>query len=205
MAGRGGWHSKLTRELQRLGHKRIAFVNNHLRWDSVVEDHYSSGERRRGYVEAMAAAGRRPRLVEQIYLAAPVLDASDSLIRHHGLMPPWGGPGDDRIARAIALLRSDDRPTAVVCPNADSAGPMLVAAGILGLSVPGELSVCCVEFDIPCVHGHRTTTGIIPFYECGLAAIARLDERMAGKRPSRGVAVPYVRFEGTTIGPLSTS
>lgn len=191
---------QLTTELLRLGHRRIAWFACRLQWESDGPTHYSIAERQLGYEQAMAKAGLPTRRHERTYRAMPRTGPERvGLFTHQELAVPWGTPGDDRIAYASEVLRGPDRPTALVCSSADAAGPALVAARILGLRVPEDLSVCCIDHEVFCSSGFRPTTGVIPFRECGHAAIARLDELLAGRRPKRPISVPYSTFEGSTI------
>lgn len=191
---------QLTDELLRLGHRRIAWFDCRLKWADGGPDHYSAVERQAGYTQAMARAGLQVRLHQRIYRAtARTGPERVGLFHHADLVSPWGTAADDRIACATEVLRGRDRPTAVVCPSADSAGPVLVAARVLGLRVPEDLSVCCVESEVHTASGCRLTTGIIPFRECGHAAIARLDEFLAGRRPKQPVSIAYTTIEGSTI------
>jgi DNA-binding LacI/PurR family transcriptional regulator len=191
---------QLTEELLRLGHRRIAWFDCHLKWSDGGPDHYSWRDRQRGHADAMVRAGLRVRTHERVYHAAARTGPDRvGLIARPDIMSPWGTEADDRIAFASELLRAHGPPTAVVCSGADSAGPLIVAAREMGLRVPQDLSVCCIDTEIFSHCGHRPTTGIIPFRECGHAAIARLDELLAGRRPRQAVSIPYTTFEGSTI------
>jgi len=108
----------------RLGHRRIVFLESRHQWLEGIVEHYSAEQRRAGYRETMLAAGLTPRVVQRDY-------------RAYGqpAMVAWGGPEDDRVGVAHALLQEFPRPTAVVSPSAESLGPFGVqpkSAGTAG-------------------------------------------------------------------------
>ncbi|MBB6050584.1 LacI family DNA-binding transcriptional regulator [Armatimonas rosea] len=107
-----------TEFLLTLGHERIGYVDS----DEPLNTHYSKYDRRRGYEQTMAEAGRVP---------------------HTHLLPKlWHHePGDERIAAAKALLQSPERPSAIVAYELAEAMAVVHAAHQLGLSIPGELSI----------------------------------------------------------------
>ena len=112
---------EITQYLLSLGHTRIGHIAGH-------PAHIASLLRRQGYEEAMTEAG----------LAKP--DAS--LLRE--------GRFDFRAAldAARSLLTGDAPPTALFVANDDMAAAVYMAAGSLGLSIPGDLSVAGFD-DVP--------------------------------------------------------
>jgi LacI family transcriptional regulator len=108
--------SDATEYLQRLGHTRIGFI-------AGPDSYLLSGWRTKGWRSAMEAA--------------------ESTI--DGLC----GEGDFSLesgqAAALALLQSDDRPTAIIASNDQMAIGTIRAAEQMGLRVPDDLSV--ISFD----------------------------------------------------------
>ena len=94
-----------------LGHTRVAFVDT----DEPDNRHYSKSDRRAGYEQAMAAAGRAPR----VHLVPPV----------------------HRIESALGLLAGADSPTAIVAYELAEAMAIVHAAHRLGRRIPSDLSV----------------------------------------------------------------
>lgn len=111
-----------TEFLLGLGHERIAYVDT----EDSVNRHYSKRDRRAGYEQGMAAAGRIP----QVYLL-PLQWRSD------------GQPSiDRRVEAAKSLLARDDRPTAVLAYELAEAMAVVHASHLLGLRVCSHLRVC---------------------------------------------------------------
>ncbi|MEV7689366.1 LacI family DNA-binding transcriptional regulator [Streptomyces bungoensis] len=109
-----------TRHLTDQGHRRVAIITG-------PEDLMCSLARLDGYRSAMAMAG---------------LDAGPDLVRF-GDFHVRGG-----FEQAMDLLRRPDRPTAIFAGSDLQALGVLEAARVLGLSVPGELSVVGYD-DVP--------------------------------------------------------
>jgi len=103
----------ITRHLIDLGHRRIAVILGD-------PTHSSTNERTKGFRWAMAEAGLQ-------------LDPS--------LVAPGLYTFESGLEAARMLLNRPDRPTAVFAQNDDMAAATIVAAGELGMAVPGELSV----------------------------------------------------------------
>ncbi|WP_077801558.1 LacI family DNA-binding transcriptional regulator [Streptomyces sp. JHA26] len=120
--GSANWAGGLaaTRHLVGLGHRRIAIVTG-------PEDMMCSLARLDGYRSALATAD---------------LDADPDLVRF-GDFHVQGG-----FEHAMDLLRRPDRPTAVFAGSDLQALGVLEAARVLGISVPGELSVVGYD-DVP--------------------------------------------------------
>ncbi|MFI6359381.1 LacI family DNA-binding transcriptional regulator [Streptomyces sp. NPDC050743] len=120
--GSANWAGGLaaTRHLTDQGHRRVAIITG-------PEDLMCSLARLDGYRSAMAMAG---------------LEADPSLIRF-GDFHVQGG-----FEHALDLLRHRDRPTAIFAGSDLQALGVLEAARVLGLSVPGQLSVVGYD-DVP--------------------------------------------------------
>ena len=174
-----------TEHLLRFGHRRIAFVRTKSRpRDDKV--HYSVGARLRGYEQTMKAAGHAPQLLE---IAPP---------------PVWekGLMDDHRIADVMQILRSPERPTAIVAYEKTTALPVLLAALQMGLKVPGDLSLIMFHHDFDASVGVSITTIIHNMQHVGVEAAAMLEEKInhpEDSLPPR--AVPSYLFEGATCGP----
>ena len=83
---------------------------------------------------------------------------------------------------AVALLRADDRPTAVFCFNDQMAMGVYQAAQRLGLSIPGDLSIIGVddlEIIAAALDPALTTVGL-PHYEMGRRAVELLIQLIEG-------------------------
>jgi LacI family transcriptional regulator len=173
-----------TKHLLKLGHKRIAFIKaGPYEQEST---HYSIAARRSGYERTMKAAHLQPRVLE---------------------LPPgpvWeiGQMADRREAEALALLKSPDRPTALIAYEMDTALPILLAARTLGLRVPGDLSLLMFHDSFDPVIGVAITTMMLNTHEIGLAAVAMLEEKI--QQPDVALpprAIDETLFEGVTCGP----
>ena len=105
---------ELTELLLGLGHRDIGFILGD-------PTHGAAAARYAGFKAAMAAAGvaMRPERVRQ----------GDFSFR-------------SGVAAAEALLKSDDRPTAIFAGNDDMALGAISTASRLGLNVPGDVSLC---------------------------------------------------------------
>jgi LacI family transcriptional regulator len=112
----GGAHAAVS-HLVSLGHRRIGYLQS----SGGVP---AAGERLAGYRAALTEHG----LTYDPSLVAQAVDEYE------------GG-----LAAATAVLRPDDRPTALFCFNDRMAAGAVLAARRLGLSVPGDLSL--VGFD----------------------------------------------------------
>ena len=104
-------------------------------------------------------------------------------------------------ARSLLDRPARERPTAVVAQSDVLAAGVLRAAGALGLSVPGDLSVVGFDgVDFPWLRPHRLTTVVQPVEEKGAAAARAAVELVAGRRPP-DVDLPVTFRPGTTTGP----
>jgi LacI family transcriptional regulator len=96
-----------------MGHKRIAFVKGHSR-------HKAVGNRYVGYLDGLQQCGLR--------FSERLVEAGDNSFES-------GEAAGDR------LLRRKRRPTAIFAANDDMAAGVIRAADLLGIRVPGEVSV----------------------------------------------------------------
>ncbi len=110
-----------TEFLLQLGHQRITYVDT----DEPGNRHYSKQDRRAGYEQVMAKAGKAYRV---------------------WLLPKdWQAAGqpekDQRVESALRLLACEDRPTAVIAYELAETMAIVRAAYVLGLSIPEDLSL----------------------------------------------------------------
>jgi DNA-binding LacI/PurR family transcriptional regulator len=147
--------------LLELGHRRIAFIGD---FEHNYHGFTSSAMRRRGYEQALAAAG---------------LGAEPPLVRRaaHGREPA--------AALTRELLASEDPPTAIFAASDTQAIGVLEAAEELGVDVPGDLSVVGYD-DIELARYAGLTTVAQPLEESGARGaellLAALDGAATGGR-----------------------
>ena len=158
-----------TEFLLTLGHERITYVDS----DEPLNAHYSKQDRKQGYEQAMAAAGRAPRA--------------------HPLPKLWQHePGDERIAAAKALLQSSERPSAIIAYELAEAMAVVHASHQLGLKIPDDLSILLF-------HSRTDDRYFLPFHtisnemeQVGHGAVELLLEKMQSPQvplPTRAVAM----------------
>ncbi len=172
----------VTEELLKLGHRRIAYVDQQLPASRAI--HYSRADRCDGYVAAMEAAGLTPQVV-----AEPAAGVS-------------------RLEHLVAVLSAVDRPTAVIgysTPTADSVAYAALLAG--GLRVPDDLSIASFDSYPRSSHaGPLHSCALIPWREVGHTAVDLLVKRI--KRPGRRLKarVPDYSWKpgGTSAPPQDT-
>lgn len=161
-----------TRQLLRLGHRRIAFAS----WWEL--GHYSYADRYDGYCAAMAEAGLQPRDLRAATIGKA--DAMGAYARH--------------------LLTLGDRPTAFLSYAIGDLHALLTTAYQLGLRVPHDLSLACIDGEA----GDSVlppTMLQLPGGELGEAAVEMLHEKVAN--PSvrlRPRALPGTYLPGQTAG-----
>ena len=171
-----------TEFLLRLGHERIAYVET-----SVSEEpHFSKHDRRAGYEQAMASAGRPPRV--------------------HQIPGSWriaGQPDvDARVEAALTLLTGPGRPTAVVAYELAEAMAVVNAAHHLGLQIPKDLSI--IQF-----HHWIDDRFFLPFHtvynamaEVGAGAVGMLIDKIENPEIALpALVVPERLIEGATCLP----
>jgi LacI family transcriptional regulator len=156
-----------AQHLLSLGHRKIAFVDYSHRLDEIAQEHYSATDRRNGYAAAMAEAGLEPRV---IYRCGPGF-------RGHF---DW----------SAAWLRTEGRPTAVVCYSGKMAASIAAAALSMGMQLPRDLSLVCFD-PFPVSHmGPVIATFIVPEFELG---------EMAVKALLRKIEKPTIRLAATQV------
>jgi LacI family transcriptional regulator len=110
-----------TEHLLRLGHERILYVDT----EEPGNNHYSKTDRRTGYENAMRSAGRTPQVS---LLPVDWQDTNQPSL-------------DRRVAAALVLLQSHDRPTAILAYELTEAMAIVRAAYSTGLKIPEDLSL----------------------------------------------------------------
>jgi len=157
--------AEITRHLIDLGHRRIAIILGD-------PTHSSTHERLAGFHRAMGEAA---------------LEVDPSLV----------GPGlytfESGLEAARVLLNRPDRPTAIFAHNDDMAAATIVAAGELGIAVPGELSVAGFDdSQFATTVWPRITTIRQPIRAMAQAATDALVQIMEGsRRTSEHRVMPY--------------
>jgi len=152
----------MTRHLLALGHTRIGFINGH-------PAHASSGQRFRGFIEAMTEAGLTisPKQVTQ------------------GYFDYRSGLG------AAEQLLSSYHPTAIFASNDDMALAAMAIAHRRGLDVPGDLAIAGID-DTPLATTvwPELTTIRQPIADMAREAVRLLIDQIRGRRS--GTAPPVV-------------
>jgi DNA-binding LacI/PurR family transcriptional regulator len=153
-----------TEHLLALGHRRIAHLSGSPRYST-------SASRRRGYEEALKAAGIKPE---------PALIVETSLAAGGG------------VSATHRLLEQRKPPTAVVAVNDVAAVGAYDAAEQMGLRIPADIAITGYN-DIPLAARLRPglTTIHVPAQEFGRAAARMLLEQMvAGRREAKRMVLP---------------
>jgi LacI family transcriptional regulator, galactose operon repressor len=158
---RGGARAA-TRYLIGLGHRRIALLTA----DAGMRP---SRERIAGFREEFAAAGIDPAGAEVRVQASPMDFAQ----------------GD-----TLGMLRTRDRPTAIIALGTRILGGVLRAARDLKLSVPDDLSVLSVgDTDLAAVHTPAITALRWSLEDVGRAGAELLLQRLRGERGAQSTAL----------------
>ncbi len=161
-----------TRHLIDLGHRRIAYVALHTSSDFP---HYSCGDRKSGYLKAMAARGLTPLLIE------------------------YDGSPPDLMAHMMTLLKKKIRPTAIVAYDYREAYCSLTAALQCGLTVPQDLSIIGFNDEFMNLSGIRIDTLQIPIPEMAQCAVNCLLENIEAGTPMPAISLPISHLPGETV------
>ena len=158
-----------TERLIQLGHRRIAFLHlitpmyQHTFEQAKAGWHYSVLDRIGGYRNAMHAAGLPVRITEH-----------DRFV-----------PSVEQLPTCINLLRSENRPTAVLVYSDHDLSALMVSAAALGLSIPRDLSIVTFYPLDPWIGGMHVSAARIPTVELGRALCACFIRK--SKRPAWSV------------------
>jgi LacI family transcriptional regulator len=169
-----------TRLLAERGHRAVAYVD-YSHGPSFPTPHYSAGDRRAGYAEAMRAAGLAPRFIE-----------------------PRSGfdvPSPRRIEAAEAWLGRADRPTGLVCYGPAEVTAVMVAAKGLRLESPRDFSMVTFGEAPIKQFGPHVTTLVTPEEALGREAVGMLLARIEGGERLSPRKVALQLREGQTCGP----
>ena len=173
-----------TESLLKLGHTRIAYV------DWLQAGHYSNPDRIAGYSAAMESAGLTPRLIRE-RCDVSRLDAT---------------------RETCAWLQEENHPTALLCYNNDVALPMVYAAGVLGLSVPSDLSILTIHDELNNPLTRALDTLLLPERALGKTAVQMLMQKIAAPTiplapcplplelfPQGSCAPPYLKTDSQNL------
>jgi GntR family transcriptional regulator of arabinose operon len=177
-----GGSKALVQELLEAGHRHICVLTFPPGHTSVIED------RVRGYVRALTDAG------------VPVDYSLHYIISTSAEVEPIWVPGDDVIEPFVAFL--EDRPdvTAIFATNAFLGLIAYRAIERLGLRIPENISLVCVDpleaipLELPAV-----TCGVQQGEAIGRTAVTLLQEVMSGK-PPRIVLLPMLLRKNGSVG-----
>ena len=157
-----------------MGHRRIAYA------DYMSSGHYSTADRRNGYLRAMRSARLKPQIFSNEREA----------------------PQTEWLDLSCQWLRSPQRPTAVIAYEADRALPVFCAALKLGLAVPRDLSILSFHDMGVMTVGVRLTTMEIPMVQTGAVAVEMVNEKIRNPGvvlPARAIEANLI--EGTSCAP----
>lgn len=176
---------RLTEVFILSGHRRIAFFNN----QGTL--HYSTAERRGGYLDAMKAAGLEPYVVETHRSREGYVRAMTVAGFAPKVIDVKNEVEAGRRALAQTLVTGRDRATAVVCYSPHESESICRTAADLGLSVPSDIAVATFD-DQPVVWQQSVVpTMILPQREMAVAAVAMLLKKIAQpSKPQPPEAVP---------------
>ena len=167
----------MTRHLLELGHKQIAFINGH-------PNQTATGQRFRGYVEAMTEAGLSvdaDQVAQGYFTYRSGLEAAGKLLEEPG-------------------------PTAIFASNDDMAAATMAVAHRKGLEVPGNLSVAGFD-DTPLATTvwPELTTIRQPIAEMAREAVRLLVEQIRGRRGGTSPQVVHKMLKFTLVKRDSTA
>ncbi len=180
-----GGAAAATQILLELGHRHIAYVD-FIPLEPPLQTHYSRIDRYKGYAHAMESAGLTP----------------------YGRERFAGVPIVDRLQATRSLMRSPDRPTAIIAY--DSSERLAYAAALEGLDVPRDISLITfgpMQGNVSTVRGEtyfgRTFAMVgIPTETAGREAVRMLRDKI--DNPGKAIPAKVVQLRvdrGDTIGP----
>ncbi len=162
-----------------LGHRKIAFVDLSGSMELAPDARPATVQRRRGYEQAMRAAGLQPRL-----------------ICHGGRPEQWA-------EHMIAIMREDDRPTALISCEARQVGFLWSAlVEDLGLRLGRDVSLVSFGPQPILVGRHWIDTLLTPHAQVGREAVEMLMEKLRAPAVRLTPRVcPHRLHTGDTVGP----
>ena len=168
--------AEMTRYLASLGHERIAFIKGN-------KSHKAVGNRYSGYLDGLRQSGLKfsERLVEE----------GDNSF-------------DSGEAAGRRLLRLKRRPTAIFAANDDMAAGVVRAADLLGIEVPGQVSVAgCDDIALARQLCPTLTTIRQPLSAMAeRAALMLIGDGQTGPRPQGAEVVPATLRVRESTGPV---
>ena len=174
----------LVAELARAGHRHICALVFPSKGTSTIEDRLD------GYTRALSQAGI-PLDLSLIY--------EDHRLYNMGYS--WLIPDDD-ITRFVEYLRGKPEISAAFASNSLLALLVLRAAERLGLHIPDDLSVVCIDAVQAYPLTLPTFTGALQQgFEIGMTAIGLLQEQLDGKPPRRVTLPMHIEHAGTVAPP----
>lgn len=162
-----------TEYLIQRGYRKIAYF--HLGGSG----HYSEEDRRKGYLDAMKAAGLSPQVHEV---------ACEHAGRHH---PEAGESFDPRLPLALQWLDRSDRPQAVVTYSSWTALPLLSAALYRSLRPGKDLAITTVDDACVTDSGIPITTAVIDGTDMGRRAVQMLMKKI--EEPEKSLSAVATR------------
>jgi len=168
----------MTRHLIKLGHRRIAFIRG-------APEHTPSGERYKGFLDAMAAADLG---------VDPALVVDGNFTYQSGLQA------------AEQLLSLDNAPTAIFASNDDMAAAVIAVAHGRRIFVPEDLSVCGFD-DTPVASAvwPQITTIHQPKAAMGRTAVMTLLEEVRDIKNGKPLNPRQIKMKFTLIERGSTA
>lgn len=160
-----------TEKLLKLNHEKIVYLDfTHNPDDSPR--HYSGIDRLAGYEKAMKSAGLTPRR--------------------------WGSKDEMIASKSVSsimeLLKSDQKPTAVVTYCDREYQALIMAAGILGIAIPKDLSFIIFENRVHQIYGLEPATMLIPEGEMGIEGTQMLCD-IIDNQAERRVPAKAINFQ----------
>lgn len=163
--------------LLRAGHTRIGYADYSHGLADWQQAHYSHRDRFAGVVDVLRDAGLVP------------VD----------LRGPRTLEGNERQPFSRTWIQRTERPTAIVCYSASTAIPIVVAAWQVGLQIPQDLSVVCIDENPSATLGFKFDTVVTPLEEIGQQAVRAVVGRIEGKSLEVTNAVPGVYEPGESV------
>lgn len=154
--------AEMTRYLASLGHRKIAFIKGH-------PDHKAVANRYLGYLDGLKESG--------LEFAAQLVENGDNSF----------GSGETAANRFMKLK---DPPTAIFAANDDMAAGVIRAAALLGVDVPGQLSIAgCDDTSLARQLCPTLTTIRQPLSRMAERAALVLIDNARGESPLHGTEV----------------
>lgn len=186
------------------------WMNIHAECDAVRPDDLSAGERA---AEILIAQGHRNiAFVDYTVSAMPTSDqwhysfrdrptgvakrCAKKQVRYRYI----GASEGDWMVTTRTWLGGRNRPSAVVVNGSPYVNVILHVAALLGLKIPGDLSLIMINGNRDQLLGRWPHLLLTPDIEVGRTAVAMLLKRIAGKRAQPAVALPFTEIPGDTVG-----